>query len=329
QDSAGKEIGVITNDLKVSQGSTWVAQWQPPFNVRYENCTMTPYVYKGGQDDYMIVDLETWAVTFEGMATQDASNKKYNTNNDYKTKKLVLRKVPAGKYTITENGNGNYYDGSAMFPNHVHESTFDKDFYVGIFEFTEAQWAYALGDGAFSKTSLLPRSNVSWNTVRGSAGSGAQPSSGLIWQLNAKTGRKGFDLPTAPMWEVAARAGVSTKFLSGDTAANLAAYAWYDGTTNRKNVGQKLPNNWGLYDVSGNCWELTRDSVYEGDYTNQESNGLLPRTTGRATSEVTVGIGVNGGSTADRVTAGLSMRHANGKGQTYAQLGFRVAYIVE
>ena len=141
-DAASKEIGVITNDLKVSQGSTWVAQWQPPFNVRYENCTMIPYVYKGGMDDYIIVDLATWVTTYEGMSTQDASNAKYNTP-EYKTEKLVLRKIEPGEYTI---GHANYTDNTA----HKVVVREDKPYYIGIFPVTAAQYARIMGTSTSS-----------------------------------------------------------------------------------------------------------------------------------------------------------------------------------
>ena len=268
-DAASKEIGVITNELKISQGSTWVAQWEPPFNVRYENCTMTPYVYKGGQDDYMVVDLETWQVTYEGMSIQEASNKKYDTD-EYKTKKLVLRKVPAGTYKI---GAERTITTSAA-----------TDFYIGIFQFTEAQYDRIAGV-ANPSGSKKPKA-VSWNTMRGSAGVAAVPSTGICATLNSKNslGLRGFDIPTLAMWEIAARGSDTHKYIGSDTFNNATyeQYGWF--STNSSNiiheVGLKLPNTWGIYDMHGNTWEQIRCAFGATRNSTTQADALKPLTQG-------------------------------------------------
>ena len=64
-----------------------------------------------------------------------------------------------------------------------------------------------------------------------------------------------FRLPTEAEWEYASRSWNSTRFSYGDDLGydNLTQYAWYrdnsDSTTHP--VGEKLPNSWGLYDMSG------------------------------------------------------------------------------
>ena len=336
QDSAGKEIGVITNDLKVSQGSTWVAQWQPPFNVRYENCTMTPYVYKGGMDDYMIVDLETWKVTFEGMSTQAASNAKYN-QGDYKTKKLVFRKIDAGDYIIGDDGTPTAGDYAL---NTRHTVKIPKPYYMSIFSCTEDQWRRIVGDSTAS--TALPKASISYNQIRGSAGAGAKPTTGIMANLNAKTkaagftNGEGFDLPTESMWEIAARAGVTTRFQSGDTLNGREKYSWVatnSGNT-RHEVGTKDPNPWGLYDVHGNVWSHIRDvsrnkTVDLKTITEQCENGLMPITSGRSGYIV-----MRGGGYSDTPNNAGDSRNwlSNGwytwtTGQTGGHVGFRIAYI--
>jgi formylglycine-generating enzyme required for sulfatase activity len=76
----------------------------------------------------------------------------------------------------------------------------------------------------------------------------------------------GFRLPTDAEWEYAYRAGTTTPFYNGEiTVCNgvdpvLEEIAWYsENTTETQPVGQKLPNAWGLYDMSGNVMDETND----------------------------------------------------------------------
>lgn len=79
----------------------------------------------------------------------------------------------------------------------------------------------------------------------------------------------GMQLPTEAQWEFAARGGViSSNYLyAGSNDADEVA--WYDETSNGHShpVAQKTANELGLYDMSGNVWELCRDgySTYSED----------------------------------------------------------------
>ena len=66
----------------------------------------------------------------------------------------------------------------------------------------------------------------------------------------------GFRLPTDAEWQHACRAG-STGYRYGD----LDEIAWYEANSGgyAHAVGQKTPNEWGLYDMLGNVWEWCWD----------------------------------------------------------------------
>ena len=153
--------------------------------------------------------------------------------NEYKTKKLVLRRINSGS----------------------------RIYYAGIFQVTEAQWAYVMGDG--DESSKVPKSSLTYVAIRGNPDSYNWSKTtnvdrnSFVGQIRLMTGIDTFDLPKEDEWEYSARAGVTTKWLCGDDETNLGDYAWYASNSGSgfHEVGLKTPNKFGLYDVLGNIWE--------------------------------------------------------------------------
>lgn len=67
---------------------------------------------------------------------------------------------------------------------------------------------------------------------------------------------KGYRLPTSAECEYVARAGTSTSRFYGETETLMREYAW--NMENSKDllqpVGMKKPNDWGFFDIYGNCF---------------------------------------------------------------------------
>jgi formylglycine-generating enzyme required for sulfatase activity/DNA-directed RNA polymerase subunit RPC12/RpoP len=135
----------------------------------------------------------------------------------------------------------------------VHSVTVNR-FYMGKYEITNKE--YCIYDSSHDNPGdNLPVVNVSWNDAAGYC----------KWLIDI-TG-KAYRLPTEAEWEYACRAGTTTEYFWGDKMDD--SYCWYNGNSGGKvhQVGKKLPNAFGLYDMSGNVCEWCSD--WYGDYSTK------------------------------------------------------------
>lgn len=272
---------------------------------------LTKDVVQFGQIEYVYEDALTnglwgaWVrnpVTNAGTVVESVIWTGVNTNDIYKTNKLVLRRISAGTFGM----------GAEASPVSV---TLTHDFYAGVFEVTQWQWNLIFGSNVSwfrnpDAYATRPVESSVFNKIRGTAeqGGGDWPTNNNVYaesfvgRIRAKTQLNGFDLPTAAQWEYACRAGTDTCFHDGDTSANVSGVNKYtntwlsalgrykfnggyleDGVTKPASdcgatngtaiVGSYAPNAWGLYDMHGNVGELCLD-WYQG---NTVFGGMDPK----------------------------------------------------
>jgi formylglycine-generating enzyme required for sulfatase activity len=141
-----------------------------------------------------------------------------------------------------------------------------------------------------------------------------------------------YTLPTEAQWEYAARAGSTDATSAGPVStAVLDRIAWYDQNSARgyegrrlgvsrsgpREVGQKEPNAWGLFDMSGNIWQWCRD--WYGPY----SGGSVIDPRGPVSGAARVNRGGSFGSGAGSMRS--ACRAANPQAEASAYRGFRLA----
>jgi len=151
-----------------------------------------------------------------------------------------MKFIPGGTFNMGSNSSYN------TMP--VHKVTLDS-FYMCKYETTTAQWFKFMGENpTFSTCGNCAVFYVSWNDVQI-----------FIKKLNKKTGKK-FRLPTEAEWEYAARAGENYDYAGSNIISEVA-----DTSYGEKKIGRKIPNNYGLYDMTGNIGEWCSD-YYDEHY---------------------------------------------------------------
>ena len=178
-------------------------------------------------------------------------------------------------------------DNATYWEKPAHQVTLTSSYMIGETEVTQELWLAVMGNNPSMHTGDLqkPVEYVTWPQCQE-----------FIAQLNALTG-KNFRMPTEAEWEYAARGGNKGHGYKYAGSNNVDDVAWYTGTTTHP-VASLLPNELGLYDMSGNVDEWIND--YWSLYTSEPQ--VDPTGPESCTDHPYRGGSWYGGATASRVS---------------------------
>ena len=186
-----------------------------------------------------------------------------------------------GQFEVSVGQFGKFIEASGYTPESVADGTggygynanYDSSQSVSGDAFEGRDPKYSWHNPGFVQADNHPVVNVTWNDAVA-----------LAKWLSEKE-RVPYRLPTEAEWEYACRAGMRTRYTSGDNPESLLKIAnvfdldakeywlrWgqfalsgHDGYAFTSPVGSFAPNAWGLYDMHGNVWEWVSD-WYADDY---------------------------------------------------------------
>ena len=162
-----------------------------------------------------------------------------------------------------------------------HHVKIDRPFLMGQVPVTQLQWKTIMrSNPSYFKGAELPVEMVSWyDCIRFCNALSEADCLEPVYHIgnenrlsvDADLSCNGYRLPTEAEWEYAAKSGIMGMRYSGSN--HIDDVAWYAGNTDHQGtrpVGQKNPNLWNIYDLSGNVWEWCCD-----DWTEEENQVRL------------------------------------------------------
>lgn len=188
---------------------------------------------------------------------------------------IEMVQIPSGKFSMGSNHNKSEQP--------IHKVIL-QTFYMSKYLITQEQYELVMGynPSYFRGQNLLPVESVSWYNAQD-----------FCQKLSEMTGKQ-YRLPSEAEWEYACRAGSETRYYFGDDDTQLSDYAWYGDNSGKSQldtlkllkteennyssilstnncqthvIGEKKPNDWGLYDMHGNVWEWCEDD-WHNNYHN-------------------------------------------------------------
>ena len=184
-------------------------------------------------------------------------------------------------------------------------------FYMGKYPVTQALWVKIMDNNPSRlQGDNRPVENVSWKDTQG-----------FLKKLNEFSGKR-YRLPTESEWEYAARGGSKSEGYLFSGSDRIIEVGWHRENSGRQThpVGQKLSNELGLHDMSGNVWEWVEDQ-WHSSYENAPTNGSAWVDFGKGALRICRG----GSRTEEARYCRISFRYDFSPSNRRFNLGFRLA----